>query len=526
MADDFGYSGTYPFETVPGLLSPEMNNNLRTRTMLGASGGLLSAAGWSKTPVNIWEALGRGIQGGLGEYSGGMNDAMRQQLVREQIMKLMQENKLNEQWQHLFAPAVPGGTAAPSGPPGGEAAPMSTGPQAPPGLISPPQFSSLPGGQGGPISVPPQASPMTVRQTRATGDIRDVIDELPPATRALVGMQGRAKGMETVAQYIGAKDKPSDTMVHFRNPENDQVISFRANDPRVDSAINNGWQAVTTPSSNANDRQPKSYLLPNNKNVLSNDGKTYEGEDGRRYKLPTNAVPLGAETAYDTVQQARSQANAAAENGKLPPEQPRVSLEDVAKAATGPYNAWQAGVNATAGGLGFDKLLGQDGVFRDTEANRNYLRLVQQTGKGALINNPRFPVKEQETVDNLFPNPDKWVTNPRTEADKVPLLRDRLNMQLRINNEELQRPGIDRQRRDKLESNNIETKRTIELLGPGSSDANATLRGNEEPAKPAPIDVTKRPIWQQMKAGDIGISKGRRYLKNEDGSAKDLGPAR
>jgi len=69
----------------------------------------------------------------------------------------------------------------------------------------------------------------------------------------------------------------------------------------------------------------------------------------------------------------------------------------------------------------FDFLAGLFGgrAFEDTVDARERVRVLAQTLKTALVNNPRFPVAETELVARLLPDPDTFFTNPRAEAAKA-----------------------------------------------------------------------------------------------------------
>jgi len=121
----------------------------------------------------------------------------------------------------------------------------------------------------------------------------------------------------------------------------------------------------------------------------------------------------------------------------MPPEPgknlPGGSLKNAAKEGTGVWANIGSAIDAVAGGLGIDALLGKDGFFKDTQDARQQLRLVKQVGKSALMNSSRGAIWEQQKIDKLFPDPNVFFTNPRTEARKLKTLRYTLKTELKHN---------------------------------------------------------------------------------------------
>jgi len=90
------------------------------------------------------------------------------------------------------------------------------------------------------------------------------------------------------------------------------------------------------------------------------------------------------------------------------PEQPgRTLAEDVQK-ATGPFSKIQAGISGLIGPFV------QGTIFEDTTNARQQVKTFNQIAKTALVNNPKFPVAEQEIVSKLLPDPGAFFTDPDT----------------------------------------------------------------------------------------------------------------
>jgi hypothetical protein len=229
------------FQDVPGLLTPAEQGNVKQNAMLSAAAGLLKSAGYSKTPVNTFQALGEGLSGGLAGYKSGMDDALKTELLRGNIedrkLNRMQMLRWLQYWGALpggagGAPAAAGGGATPvqpsAGDPndptgaglvaaaGGPAAPATGTPQgllsaggdaapAPGGSPAGPLASTAPGAMpaAGATPVPfPNASP-------APGS--NVAAGIPPAIRQLIGIMGPQAGQKMLGDYALKAATPTDT---------------------------------------------------------------------------------------------------------------------------------------------------------------------------------------------------------------------------------------------------------------------------------------------------------------------------
>jgi hypothetical protein len=320
-----------------------------------------------------------------------------------------------------------------------------------------------------------------------------------------------------------AEKKPSTTFVSVRGADG-KVQSYRADSAALDGAIEQGGQVVTTPSSNPGDRKPDNYSIPGTgETVLSYDGgKTYEGADGTTQKMPRTALRLGADTAVDAARTVNVQSRAQRELENVNPQK-RPPAEGPTLVGTGGVSAMQEAFNKLAGGIGADTWVGMKGFFPENAANRDYLNGIKQQAKTALVNNPRFPVAEQKNIDRLFPNPDEFWTNPRTEVNKIPILRNMLQTQLKLNNEAIASGGLAKEETSKLTSNNLETRRALSLLGDGPSDLGALKSQDQVPKKTAAdapgVGVKKPTEWTKVPVGTIVHQGGKMYKKMPDGSA-------
>jgi hypothetical protein len=302
--------------------------------------------------------------------------------------------------------------------------------------------------------------------------------------------------------------------------------TFRSDDPQVDRLLAGGAVEVTKPSSDPKDHKPDNYALPDGRTVLSVDGKTYrDPRTGQVNDMPTDAVRLGSESGYEASRQNAVRGRARSELGGPFTDRPPAEVPTIK--GTGLWSYVQSLSNDVAGGAGLDAVFGKTGLFRENEANRNYLLNLRQVAKTALVNNPRFPVAEQQNVDAMFPDPGKMWRNPRTEIDKIPLLRNTLEEQLRMNNEAIAGGALAKEEVSRLTSNNIETRRALRLLGYG--DASLKVLGESEatPRTSVPV-VSGRPApsfaerWDTIEPGARVRQNGKTYVKQPDGSAREV----
>jgi hypothetical protein len=212
----------------------------------------------------------------------------------------------------------------------------------------------------------------------------------------------------------------------------------------------------------------QNFLLPNGQIVLSFDGgRTFKDVEGITQSIPSNAVkvPTGATLTEIQAQQAKEKAEAEIKDVKVK----KLTEKDVQEAAlggTGPFASFKAAMDRFFGGLGADLIFGKEGLFPDTQKNRQVLRLVRQTGKAGLLNSSRGAIWEQQNINELFADPDVFFTNPRTEAGKFELLRNTLITERALNNQAIL-TGTPKEI-EKLRQSNLEINKTLAVLGEGT----------------------------------------------------------
>ena len=152
-----------------------------------------------------------------------------------------------------------------------------------------------------------------------------------------------------------------------------------------------------------------------------------------------------------------------------PTDIPRKTMAEAARGGTGPWSNLKAAVDAVVGGV-----LDIEPLFPDTTDNRKYLRTINQIAKTALVNNPRFPVAEQEIVQGLLPNPDTFFTNPQTEARNVAQLRNVLTTWKEQNNISMASGSLTQKAVGALGDKNAEIERILALIGGPVKSATGT----------------------------------------------------
>lgn len=151
-----------------------------------------------------------------------------------------------------------------------------------------------------------------------------------------------------------------------------------------------------------------------------------------------------------------------------PPTHLGLNLDAAAAEGTGPFAALRQGVNNVIGPI----LTGQP--FPQTEAARNTLRLFGQEVKQSLVNSDRFPVHEQRLVERMLPSPDRFLTDPDGEQEKIRQLFNFLVEKRAMNEETLQGEGITAKERGAITNQNAAISRTLRMMGPVSSPESST----------------------------------------------------
>lgn len=217
------------------------------------------------------------------------------------------------------------------------------------------------------------------------------------------------------------------------------------------------------------DKPGVQYMLKDRSRVTSFDGgRTYRNEAGKAVRMPHDADKISTTLTGADLSMYDAQAKAKAELGKDGGGAAQAGdIAETAEGGTGPYAMAAATVDAVLGGLGVDKLFGAKGLFSDTQENRQVLRTIKQLGKAALMNSSRGAIWEQQKIDKLFPDPDKMITNPRTEAKKFKTLRKILAQERHFNLKAITTANTPEAVGDLTEAN-LQIDRLLSLIGTGT----------------------------------------------------------
>ena len=96
-------------------------------------------------------------------------------------------------------------------------------------------------------------------------------------------------------------------------------------------------------------------------------------------------------------------------------------LETDVRIGTGPFAKIQTGISNI-----FGPLAEKEAFFEDTTTAKQRLRTFNQTLKTAIVNNPRFPVAEQEIVAKSLPDVDAFFKDPDTAVADLKQLKKTL----------------------------------------------------------------------------------------------------
>ena len=236
--------------------------------------------------------------------------------------------------------------------------------------------------------------------------------------------------------------------------------------------------------SSIQEQEGSTYFDPEIKSLVTSfdGGRTYL-KDGKVVPMPENAFLTSSERTYDIYSSESTKARAQAElddmnmtnlmgtlrTGTADDPKP-VSAQDAALVR----NATEAALKGTGPAASFaafmDNLLSVSPVdipglnFEDTQSNRQFLRGLLTLGRSALVVNPRFPVAEMERVQVLFPEPDAFFREPKTEANKLVELKKLALSQKKRNLEEMAAGIPNATLLQAVQSNNFEIDRLLSLL--------------------------------------------------------------
>ena len=248
--------------------------------------------------------------------------------------------------------------------------------------------------------------------------------------------------------------------------------------------------AVNTISSDSQ-KSAKAFMIDGISRLSLTPG-TFIDTEGMTQTLPTNAIPLSDEKAYEIIStQARRDSatarlrdalgvdgstdsilQATVKGGER--EAPtaltadeRVDLNTLLSESPDPLKAAREGTGFKARfGAAMDDIYGgvfETEQFQEIQGFRQHIKGIKVLGRSALVVNPRFPVAEMENVGALFPNVDAFFVNPVTEANKLIEMKRLAKEQLIRNLEYISTSAPSDMIAD-IEANNRELERLLGIL--------------------------------------------------------------
>lgn len=267
----------------------------------------------------------------------------------------------------------------------------------------------------------------------------------------------------------------------------------------------------------------KVFMVNGQQRLSFRDG-FYKDSDGNQKPLPTDAIPLGEENAWDIIQtEARRQqaletiqerfgsgdqviaanvtggtrdeegnpikaalteeeaqaVQSVLDNTVIPDARNPI---DAAREGTGPWAGFSAFLDNFVGGLT------ESDRWQNTMQNRQFLRGITVLGRSALVVNPRFPVAEMENVQALFPDPDRFWVNPVSQANQLIEMKRLASSQL-LKNLQMIAPGggASSDMIPDIEANNREIERLLDILAAvpmtyGSTEQQSAVVGDIQSA--------------------------------------------
>uniref|UniRef100_A0A6M3J944 Uncharacterized protein n=1 Tax=viral metagenome TaxID=1070528 RepID=A0A6M3J944_9ZZZZ len=171
------------------------------------------------------------------------------------------------------------------------------------------------------------------------------------------------------------------------------------------------------------------FRLPSGDIVLSQDGgKTYLSSNGKKYPMPADSIKITQSTSLSEMNLEKAKSKAGKDLSETNISGEPLNMKKAALGGTGPYRKLFSAIDNVAGGLGVDMAFGADGLFPETQENKQRLQELRQLIKPAFMNSSRGAVWEQEQINKLVPDPEKIWRNPRNEAKKIGNLRNVLGI--------------------------------------------------------------------------------------------------
>ena len=142
-----------------------------------------------------------------------------------------------------------------------------------------------------------------------------------------------------------------------------------------------------------------------------------------------------------------------------PVQAPVASIAEAAREGTGPVSAFQQGVSNLFG------FLAEGQLFPENTQARQKLNLFNKAAQESLIQNPRFPVAEQQFVKSLLPSTDTILKDPDDAVSNLVELQSHLEAKIQANTRSIESGLITDKRRGELANQNDGMTRILSLMG-------------------------------------------------------------
>lgn len=162
--------------------------------------------------------------------------------------------------------------------------------------------------------------------------------------------------------------------------------------------------------------------------------------------------------------------------------EPEMTMGEAAREGTGTGAYLKGALDALVGG-GASIFGGSVDTFPTTTEAKARVRSFNQMAKSALVNNPRFPVAEQEIVSRMLPDAEALIANPNTELQKLKVLRSTLERAKEANQVAIDTMRITKKEKAELANKNAEIERTLMLLGDVDSVGNRAPTAGQTPRR-------------------------------------------
>ena len=269
---------------------------------------------------------------------------------------------------------------------------------------------------------------------RDTIELREIngelvrVDTLTGETEVLFGDPTVPDPSMAQVTLPNADGVPVTTVIDITSPQGKALIE-QVNAANTAAPGSASYQKVPTASTAV-----RGFLVPGEGVFTSYDGKTYVDETGSAKPLPGGAFEVSSTIAYEVAKNEKMAAGAQAQLDALDAEiikgmtkidgspLSRADMAEVkdafdaARKGTGFWSKVAAGIDAVAGGLA-PGAFGE--LFKNTTDARQFVKMLRVMGRSALASSPRFAVADLQTTEQLFPNEQALLSNPKTEARKI-----------------------------------------------------------------------------------------------------------